>query len=74
MNRVLLATLVFAASLLAACAGVAPYDSEDESVLKSRERALIERDLDKILALFADDAVVTTSSGRKLVGKQQIRI
>ena len=74
MNRCLLVTLVFATSILAACAGVSFYDSEAESVLKSRERALIERDLDRILALFADDAVVTTSSGRKLVGKQQIRV
>lgn len=74
MNRSLSITLVFVTSILAACAGVSLYDSEAESVLKARERALIERDMDKILGLFADDAVVTTSSGRKLLGKEQIRV
>lgn len=74
MSRFLLVTLVFVTSILAACAGVSLYDSEAESVLKAREGALIERDMDKILAMFADDAVVTTSSGRKLLGKEQIRV
>jgi len=49
-------------------------DSEAESVLKAREHALIERDIEKIMAMFAYDAVVTTSSGRHLIGKEQIRV
>jgi hypothetical protein len=42
--------------------------------LKAREAALAARDVDTILGLFADDAVAVTSSGRLLIGKEQIRI
>lgn len=45
-----------------------------ESVLKTREAALVGRDLDAILVLFADEAIVVTSSGRLLIGKEQIRV
>ena len=45
-----------------------------ESVLKAREAALVGRELDAILNLFADDAIVVTSSGRLLTDKEQIRV
>lgn len=47
--------------------------SEAESVLKSREVALLSRDLNAVLNLFADDALVVTSSGRIFIGREQIR-
>ena len=37
---------------------------DGESILKAREAALAARDADAVMALFADDAVVGTSSGR----------
>lgn len=46
---------------------------EGESVLKAREAALLARDLAAVLNLFADDAIVVTSSGRIFVGREQIR-
>jgi len=48
--------------------------TDAESVLKARETALVGRDLDVILSLFAADAIVVTSSGRLLTGKEQIRV
>jgi hypothetical protein len=45
--------------------------TDAESVLKAREAALVGRDLDPILTLFADDAIVVTSSGRLLIGKDR---
>ena len=74
MTKSLFVALVFVAALLAACAGTPLRESEPESVLRAREAALIERDVKKILAMFADDAVVTTSSGKRLIGKDQIRV
>lgn len=47
--------------------------AEGESVLKAREAALSARDLDAVLNLFADDALVVTSSGRIFTGREQIR-
>ena len=47
--------------------------TQADSVLKAREAALAAGDLDAILNLFADEAVVVTSSGRFLIGKEQIR-
>jgi len=38
--------------------------AEGEAVLKAREAALLARDLNAVLNLFADDALVVTSSGR----------
>jgi hypothetical protein len=43
-------------------------------VLKARGAALVGRDLEAILALFAEDAIVVTSSGRLLIGKEQLRV
>lgn len=48
--------------------------TDAESVLRARETALATRDFDAILSLFADDAVVVTSSGRLLIGKEQVRV
>jgi hypothetical protein len=48
--------------------------TEAESVLKVREAALAAHDADAVMALFAEDAVVGTSSGRVLVGRDQIRV
>jgi hypothetical protein len=45
-----------------------------EDVLKTRETALTSGDSDAVLRLFADDAVVVTSSGRLLIGKEQIAV
>ena len=45
-----------------------------EEVLRAREAALAAGDLDAILSVFADDAVVVTSSGRLLIGKEQIGV
>lgn len=51
---------------------VSAQGAEAEWVLKAREAALAVHDLEAVLALFADDAVVITSSGRRLVGKERI--
>jgi hypothetical protein len=48
-------------------------DTQADLLLKAREAALAAGDLDAILHLFADDAIVVTSSGRFLIGKEQIR-
>ena len=47
---------------------------DGESVLRAREAALAARDADAVMAPFADDAVVGTSSGQVLVGKEQSRL
>jgi hypothetical protein len=49
-------------------------DIQADSVLKARETTLAAGDLDAILGVFADQAVVATSSGRLLIGKEQIRV
>ena len=49
-------------------------DTQADWVLKARETALAAGDLDAILGVFADKAVVATSSGRLLSGKEQIRV
>jgi len=48
--------------------------TDAESVLKAREAALARHDLATILNSFAEDAIVVTSSGRLLVGGEQIRV
>ena len=48
-------------------------DIQADTVLKAREAALAAGNLDAILNLFADDVVVVTSSGRFLIGKEQVR-
>jgi len=44
-----------------------------DTVLKARETALAAGNLDAILNVLADDVVVVTSSGRFLIGKEQVR-
>jgi len=44
-----------------------------ESVLREREAALLARNVEGVVALFADDADVTTSSGRRFMNKEGIR-
>ena len=45
-----------------------------EDVLKARESALAAGDAVAVLKLFADDAIVVTSSGRLLIGKEQVTV
>jgi hypothetical protein len=45
----------------------------EEAVLKARETALLERNVEAVLQQFADDALVVSSSGRLLRGRDQIR-
>jgi hypothetical protein len=59
--------------VFAVAPGLRAQGSDPESVLKAREAALAARDFEAILGLFADDAVVVTSSGRLLIGKEQVR-
>jgi hypothetical protein len=47
-------------------------DTQADAVLQAREAALAAGDLDAILLSFADDAVGVTSSGRFLIGKEQV--
>jgi len=54
--------------------GLWAQDIEADAVLRAREAALAAGDLEAILSVFADDAVVVTSSGRFLIGKEQIRV
>ena len=48
--------------------------TDADAVLKAREAALPGRDPDAVLTLFAEDAIVVTSSGRLLIGREQIRV
>lgn len=47
--------------------------AEGEAVLKAREAALLARDLNAVLNLFAEDALVVTSSGRIFIGRERIK-
>ena len=69
--RIVLLTLVFAVSSLSS---TQVQGADAESVLKAREAALIAGDLDTVLGLFAEDAVVVSSSGRLLIGKEQVKV
>lgn len=60
--------------LLVSPLGAHAQGADAESVLKAREAALPGRDPGAVLTLFADDAIVVTSSGRLLIGKEQIRV
>jgi ketosteroid isomerase-like protein len=46
---------------------------ETDAILKARQAALTAGDLHAILRVFADDAVVATSSRRIRIGKEQTR-
>jgi hypothetical protein len=47
--------------------------AEGEAVLNAREAALVSRDGQAILQLFAENALVVSSSGRLFIGREQIR-
>lgn len=71
LRRIVLLTLVFAVSSLSS---IQVQGADAESVLKAREAALIAGDFDTVLRLFAEDAVVVSSSGRLLIGKEQVKV
>ena len=56
--------------LMTLSVGANAQGTNDESVLKAREEALMRSDFDSILTVFADDAIVVTSSGRLLIGTE----
>jgi len=68
----LLFVLVAVLTLVGPSRPASAQSLEGESVLKAREAALLARDLAAVLSLFADDALVVTSSGRIFVGREQI--
>lgn len=70
-RRIVLLMLVFAVSSLSS---TEIQGADAESVLKAREAALIAGDFDTVLRLFAEDAVVVSSSGRLLIGKEQVKV
>jgi hypothetical protein len=59
--------------LVGPVAGTSAQATDAESVLRAREAALLARSVEGVLDLFADDAEVTTSSGRHFLDKQGIR-
>jgi Domain of unknown function (DUF4440) len=69
----LLMVLLMLLTLVATPPHTTAQHVEDEDVLKARETALLARDVDAVLQLFADDALVVTSSGRFLMGRDQIK-
>lgn len=71
MRQLLLLLLVTPIMILSGTVAYAQADAE--SVLRAREAALAARDLNGVLNLFADDAMVVTSSGRIFVGREQIK-
>ena len=72
MRRMSLALFVMSIAFGAAKLACA-QSTEGEAVLKAREAALLARDLNAVLNLFAEDALVVTSSGRFFIGREQIR-
>jgi ketosteroid isomerase-like protein len=73
MMRCLHVGLLVMLTCLAPIPRVDAQPAEREAVLKARETALLARDVGAVLPLFADDALVVTSSGRFLTGRDQIK-
>jgi hypothetical protein len=71
LQKAVISIIVFA---IAATPRLWAQGGDAESILKARETALAARDFDAVLGLFADDAVVVSSSGRLLIGKEQVRV
>lgn len=69
--KAVLAIYILAVSSLS---GAAAQNPDAETVLRAREAALAAGDFDAVLGLFADDAVVVSSSGRLLIGKEQVKV
>jgi hypothetical protein len=73
MMRWLLMVLLMLCTLAVTASRTEAQRAEDEAVLKARETALLERNVDAVLQQFADDALVVSSSGRLLQGRDQLR-
>jgi hypothetical protein len=73
MMRCLFGGLLVLLTCVAIIPCVEAQGVESDAVLKAREAALLARDVEAVLQLFADDALVATSSGRLLMGRDQIR-
>jgi hypothetical protein len=73
MMRWLLMVLLMLFTLVVTASRPAAQRAEEEAVLKARETARLERNVDAVLQQFADDALVVSSSGRLLRGHDQIR-
>jgi len=71
--RCLLGGILVLLTCVATIPRVDAQSAEGEEVLKARETALLARDVEAVLQLFTDDALVVTSSGRLLMGRDQIR-
>jgi hypothetical protein len=71
--RWLLIVLLMLVTLVVTASRPAAQRAEEEAVLRARETALLERNVDAVLQQFADDALVVSSSGRLLRGRDQIR-
>ena len=71
--RWLLMPLLMLFTLVVTASRPAAQSAEDEAVLKARETALLERNVDAVLQQCADDALVVSSSGRLLKGRDQVR-
>jgi hypothetical protein len=72
-RRGLLGGLLVLLTCVATIPRVDAQGAEGEAVLKAWETALLARDVEAVLQLFADDALVVTSSGRFMIGRDQIR-
>jgi hypothetical protein len=74
LRRILLAPTIVLTLLLGPVSGIFAQEAADaEAVLRAREAALLDRNIEGVLELFADDADVTTSSGRRFTDKPGIR-
>jgi hypothetical protein len=73
MMRWLLIAVLVLCTLVVTTSRPAAQRAEDEAVLTARETALLQRNVDAVLQQFADDALVVSSSGRLLGGRDQLR-
>jgi hypothetical protein len=73
MMRWLLMVLLMLLMFVVTASLTEAQSTEDEAVLKARETALLARNVEAVLQQFADDALVVSSSGRLLRGRDQIR-
>jgi hypothetical protein len=74
LNRCLAIAMAVTITVLLGRVSATEAQTDDaESVLRAREAALMTRDVERVLAVFADDADVTTSSGRHFTDKQGVR-
>jgi hypothetical protein len=71
--RWLLMVLLVLCTFVATASRIAAQSAEDEAVLKARETALLARNVEAVLQQFAGDALVVSSRGWLLSGRDQIR-